>query len=95
MMPKRHGYLLVASLVAGCATANSDVGQVKEIEPGTYKIGVGSVGNSVLVGGNDLMKNAVEQAGQFCRTKGQKLVIVPSMGKDVTFRCGEPVKPGE
>ncbi len=94
-MPKPHVSVWFAALLAGCATANSDVGQVKEIEPGTYKIGVGNVGNSVLVGGNDLMKKAVEQAGQFCRTKGQKLVIVPSMGKDVTFRCGEPVKPGE
>jgi hypothetical protein len=41
------------------------------------------------------MKDAVEQAGQFCRAKGQKLVIVPTGGRDVTFRCGDAVKPDE
>jgi predicted small secreted protein len=87
--------VLIAALLAGCATASSGVGQVKEIEPGTYKIGVGAAGNSVLIGGNDASNAAVEQAGQYCRTKGQKLVIVPTPGRDVTFRCGDAVKPGE
>jgi hypothetical protein len=85
----------MATLLAGCATANSDMGQVKEVEPGMYRIGVGSIGNSVLVGGNDATKDAVEQAGQFCRAKGQKLVIVPTGGRDVNFRCGDAVKPDE
>ena len=97
MLSVNNVYLvvLIAALLAGCATASSGVGQVKEIEPGTYKIGVGAAGNSVLIGGNDASNAAVEQAGQYCRAKGQKLVIVPTAGRDVTFRCGDTVKPGE
>ena len=85
----------IALVLAGCATTSSDVGKVKEIEPETYKIGVGAAGNSVLIGGNDATNAAVEQAGQYCRAKGQKLVIVPSQGRDVTFRCGDATKPDE
>jgi hypothetical protein len=94
-MLKAQFVLLMATGLAGCATANSDVGQVKEIEPGTYKIGVGAGGNSVLIGGHDATNGAVEQAGQYCHAKGQKLVILPIPGKDVTFRCGASDKPSE
>ena len=80
-------------VLAGCATG--DVGQVKEVGPGTYKIGTGAAGNSVLIGGNDANNAAVEQAGEYCHAKGQKLVIVPSQGKDVTFRCGDTTKTDE
>jgi hypothetical protein len=91
-MPTARLVVCMALALAGCATS-SGVGQVKEVEPGTYKIGVGAAGNSVLVGGNDAMNAAVEQAGQYCRAKGQKLVIVPAPGRDVTFRCGDAIKP--
>jgi hypothetical protein len=87
--------LFMAAGLAACAMANSDVGKVKEIEPGTYKIGVGAGGNSVLIGGNDATNAAVDQAGQYCHAKGQKLVIVPQPGRDVTFRCGDSVKTSE
>lgn len=83
----------IALVFGGCAT--STVGQVKEIEPGTYKIGVGAGGNSALLAGHDALDAAVEQAGKYCRAKGQKLLIVPSQGRDVTFRCGDATKPGE
>ena len=91
-------YLLLVSnalvlVLAGCATGN--VGQVKEVGSGTYKIGTGAAGNSVLIGGNDATNSAVEQAGQYCHAKGQKLVIVPTQGKDVTFRCGDATKADE
>jgi hypothetical protein len=78
----------MALALAGCATSGAPVGQVTEVTPGTYKIGVGAAGNSVLIGGNDASNAAVEQAGQFCRAKGQKLVIIPTAGRDVTFQCG-------
>jgi hypothetical protein len=77
-------------LLAGCATG--DAGQVKEVGPGTYKIATGAGGNSVLIGGHDATDAAVEQAGQYCHAKGQKLVVVPTQAKDVTFHCGDAVK---
>jgi hypothetical protein len=93
MIIRAYLVLWLALVLAGCATR--DAGQVKEIEPGTYKIRVGATGNSVLIAGNDATIAAVEQAGQYCRAKGQKLVIVPTQGRDVTFRCGDATKPGE
>ena len=84
----------IVLVLAACATT-SDVGKVKEIEAGTYRIGVGAAGNSVLIAGNEATNAAVEQAGQYCRAKGQKLIIVPSQGRDVTFRCGDATRPGE
>jgi hypothetical protein len=92
VIARAHLVFWLAPVLAGCA---SNVGQVKEIEPGTYKIGVGAAGNSVLVGGNDALSGAVEQAAQYCRAKGQKLVIVPTPGRDVTFRCGDNIKPDD
>jgi hypothetical protein len=83
--------LWIAAMLAGCATGSSDA--VKEIEPGTYKIGVSSR-NSVLFEGHDATDAAVEQAGQYCHSKGQKVFIVPTQGRDVTFRCGDAAKPG-
>ena len=85
--------LLLALLPAlvGCATTSSDVGQVREVAPGTYKIGVA---HSVTIGHNE-EDAAVRQAGEYCHAKGQKLVIVPSKDRDVTFRCGEQVVPGQ
>jgi hypothetical protein len=95
LMPRARLVVLMALALAGCATTGAPVGQVTEITPGTYKIGVGARGNSVLIGGNDATNAAVEQAGQYCRAKGQKLVIVPTQGRDVTFHCGDAVKPDE
>jgi hypothetical protein len=90
-----------ASLVAafpvlvGCATTStSDAGQVREVAPGIYKIGVGG-GNSVLFGGNEAANTAIDQAGQYCHAKGQKIVILPRTGRDVTFRCGDRITPDE
>jgi hypothetical protein len=94
-MIDRHLVLCMVLGLAGCATTGAPVGQVTEVEPGTYKIGVGAGGNTVLVGGNEATNAAVEQAGQYCRAKGQKLVIVPTAGRDVTFHCGEAIKPDE
>jgi hypothetical protein len=86
--------LLLAFLPAlvGCATTSSDVGQVREVAPGTYKVGVARGTSSVVFGGTEAVNAAVDQAGKYCHAKGQKLVI---LDKDVTFRCGEQVMPGQ
>ena len=80
------GFLALLPILPGCAT--SSVGQVREVAPGTYKIGVARGANSVVIG-NEATNAAVSQAGQYCHAKGQKLVIVPDSGRDVVFRCGE------
>ena len=82
-------------LLAGCATTTSDIGQVREVAPGTYKIGVSGGAGSVVFGSHEAADAAVAQAGQYCHAKGQKLVIVPTTGRDVVFRCGEKTTPGE
>ena len=81
--------LWIVPILAGCATT-SDGGQVKEVSPGTYSIGV-SQSSTVMFGGTEGMKAAVDEAGKYCHAKGQKLVILPTKGKDVTFQCGENV----
>ena len=85
----------VPALVACATTTTSDVGQVREVAPGTYKIGVARGASSVVFGGTEATNAAVDRAGQYCRAKGQKIVIVPTQDRDVTFRCGEKIMPGE
>jgi hypothetical protein len=95
-MRPTHPFIL-SSLVflAGCATTTSDVGQVREVAPGTYKIGVGGGAGSAIFGSHEAADAAVAQAGQYCHSKGQKLIIVPTTQRDVVFRCGEKTTPGE
>jgi hypothetical protein len=82
-------------LLVSCATTTSDIGQVREVAPGTYKIGVSGGAGSVVFRSHEAADAAVGQAGQYCHAKGQKLVIVPTTGRDVIFRCGEKTTPGE
>jgi hypothetical protein len=95
MRPTRPFILYSIVFLAGCATTTSDVGQVREVAPGTYKIGVGGGAASAVFGSHEAADAAVAQAGQYCPAKGQKLVIVPTAGRDVVFRCGEKTTPGE
>ena len=69
--------------LAGCATR--PVGQVQEVGQGTYSIGVGR--SHTLASGAEDMKEAVTKAGEYCHSKSLKLLVVPSTGNDVTFRC--------
>jgi hypothetical protein len=93
-----HSFVVAAILLlGGCATtttSTSDVGQVREVGPGTYKIGVASSAamKSVLFQSHEATDEAVSQAGQYCHAKGQKVVIIPPTGRDVTFRCGAQVE---
>ena len=96
-MPTARLLLALLPALAGCATTSStDIGEVQEVAPGTYKIGVG---HTVQIG-HKMEDEAVSKAGQYCHAKGQKLVIVPTDSKDsnVTFRCkftSEPVTPAQ
>jgi hypothetical protein len=84
--------LILLATLAGCTTTSSNVGQVREVEPGTYKIGVAHVSESVFTG-HESTYSAIDQAGQYCHAKGQKLVIVPSKESGVVvFRCGEMIQ---
>jgi hypothetical protein len=88
--------LTVVLALAGCATTSSDVGQVREVASGTYTVPVGSSASSTLFGGHEALDVAVDQAGKYCHSKGQKLVIMPHSGRDVVFRCEaskEPITP--
>jgi hypothetical protein len=44
----------------------------------------------VFGGGTEAANAAVGQAGKYCHAKGQKLVILPTKDKDITFQCGQP-----
>jgi len=89
-----HIALWVLPILAGCATTSDSGGGVKELSPGTYSIGV-SRSSSVMFGGTEGVKAAVDEAGKYCHSKGQKLVILPTKGNEVTFQCGEKVTPGQ
>jgi hypothetical protein len=96
-MPTARLLLALLPALAGCATTSSTaIGEVQEVAPGTYKIGVG---HTVRIG-HKMEDEAVSKAGEYCHAKGQKLVIVPTDSKsnDVTFRCeftSEPVTPAQ
>ena len=68
--------------------------RVKEVSPGTYSVPV-SRSSSVMFGGTEGVSAAVSEAGQYCHSKGQKLVILPNKGNELTFQCGEKVKPDQ
>ena len=88
--------LIVLGALVGCATSStsSTIGQVQEVAPGTYSIGV-SRSSSVMFGGTEGVKAAVDEAGKYCHSKGQKLVILPTKGNEVTFQCGEKIAPAQ
>jgi hypothetical protein len=73
------------------------IGQVREVAPGTYAIAVASNVSlkKTLFQSHEGTDEAVSQAGQFCHAKGQKLIIMPGGGKDITFQCGAKITPGE
>ena len=77
------------ALATGCATATAP-GQVQETELGTYSIRIGRT--TGIAQGNKATNDAIDKAGEYCHSKGQKLVVVPNPSQSlVTFRCGAPV----
>lgn len=78
------GILACLPIFAGCATT---LGQVQEVELGTYSIGVVGSGY-ILTQGAEAIKDAVSKAGEYCHSKGQKLLVLPnSASNEVRFRC--------
>jgi hypothetical protein len=81
----------IAGLAQGCATSSA-TGQVQELEPGTYSIGISRT-SSYLADGNKAIATAVDKAGAHCHAKGQKFMLKSAVEKTVVFRC-VPMNPG-
>jgi hypothetical protein len=73
-----------AGLLVGCAKAT--IGQVQEVETGTYSIGV-SKAAGIATDSNKALSAAVDKAGEFCHAKGQKFMLKSAVGSSVVFRC--------
>jgi hypothetical protein len=74
----------VAAFVGGCAKAS--VGNVQELEAGTYSIGVSRT-SGIATDANKTLSAAVDKAGEFCHAKGQKFLLKSAVGNSVVFRC--------
>jgi hypothetical protein len=88
-MEKVHLTLgLAACLTAfatGCASSGK-VGEVQDVGGGTYSIGVSrSMGG--MSQNADALKKAVDKAGEYCHSKGQKLQVSSAPSNNITFRC--------
>ena len=81
----------LTTLGTGC-TSSGQVGQVKEVGPGTYSIGVSRALSGGLLQGNEALKATVDKAGEHCHAKGQKLSNARAVDNKIIFRCvsGEP-----
>lgn len=77
--------VFLAALATGCASSGN-VGEVREVGPGTYSIGVGSGRLGGISQTSDAVKAAVDKAGEYCHSKGEKLQITGVEPK-ITFRC--------
>jgi hypothetical protein len=73
-----------AGLLGGCAKAT--IGNVQELETGTYSIGV-SKAAGIATDSNKALSAAVDKAGEFCHAKGQKFMLKSAVGSSVVFRC--------
>jgi hypothetical protein len=76
----------LAAAATGC-TSTGQVGEVREVGQGTYSIGVGSSLGGGILQGDEALKATVDKAGQYCHSKGQKLVVTATVGRTITFRC--------
>ena len=74
----------VAAFLGGCAKAT--IGQVQEVETGTYSIGVSKTAG-IATDANKALSAAVDKAGEFCHAKGQKFMVKSAVGSSVVFRC--------
>ena len=82
----------LTTLGTGC-TSSGQVGQVKEVGPGTYSIGVSRALGGGMLQGNEALKATVDKAGEHCHAKGQKLSNARAVDNNIIFRCvsGEPM----
>jgi hypothetical protein len=78
----------LTTFVTGCLTSGAPVGQVQEVGPGIYSIGVsGSHGLGGMSREKTVLEAAVDKAGEYCHSKGQKLLITNATASVITFRC--------
>ncbi|HET7852366.1 MAG TPA: hypothetical protein VFK91_06450, partial [Methyloceanibacter sp.] len=73
-----------AGVLPGCG--KTTVGSVQELEMGTYSIGVSRTAG-IATDANKALSAAVDKAGEFCHTKGQKFMLKSAVGSTVVFRC--------
>ena len=73
-----------AGFLGGCATAA--IGKVQEVEAGTYSIAVSRT-SGIATDSNKTLSAAVDKAGEFCHSKGQKFMLKSAVGSSVVFRC--------
>ena len=74
----------LTAFATGCASSGK-VGEVQDVGGGTYSIGVSrSMGG--MSQNADALKAAVDKAGAYCHSKGQKLQVTEAASK-ITFRC--------
>ena len=73
-----------AAFLGGCAKAS--VGNVQEVEAGTYSVGVSRT-SGLATDANKALSAAVDKAGEFCHAKGQKFLLKSAVGNSVVFRC--------
>jgi len=80
----------VVGLSPGCAT--SATGQVQELEPGTYSVGISRTTSYLAEGEQGDRLPAVDKAGAHCHAKGQKFMLKSAVGKTVgvPLRADEP-----
>jgi hypothetical protein len=81
----------LTTLGTGC-TSSGQVGEVKEIGPGSYSIGISRALGGGMLQGNEALKATVDKAGEHCHAKGQKLSNARAVDNSIIFRCvsGEP-----
>ena len=80
----------IGCLTQGCSKATP--GQVQEVEPGTYSIGVNRT-SSYLAEGDKAIAAAVDRAGAHCHAMGKKFMLKSAVDRTVVFRC-VPMNPG-
>ena len=74
----------LTAFATACASSGK-VGEVQDVGGGTYSIGVSrSLGG--MSQNNDALKAAVDKAGEYCHSKGQKLQVTAA-ASNITFRC--------
>jgi hypothetical protein len=79
----------LTTLGTGCTSSG---GEVKEVGPGTYSIGVSRALDGGMLQGEEALKATVDKAGEHCHAKGQKLSNARAVDNSIIFRCvsGEP-----
>jgi hypothetical protein len=77
----------LTAFATGCASRGKvAVGEVKDVGGGNYSIVVNSSRIGGITQSTDALKAAVDKAGEYCHSKGQKLQV-SSAASNITFRC--------